>query len=89
MAGNGSLVHWQAKLGMTLVGVGSIGLFSITKSWAPLTGNMSSYIFIVMALLGMLMLMLSMGIDSDSEELNQPFTMMEEEKKVLDIEEGE
>jgi len=81
MSSGGGLVHWQAKLGMGLVGVGSIGLFAMTKEWLKLGDNLSimSYVFIVLALVGMLMLMLSIGIDSENPELSQTFTMMEED----------
>jgi hypothetical protein len=83
MVEGGGLVHWQAKLGMGLVGIGSIGLFTIAKGWWKPGDDFSvmSYILIVLALIGMLMLMLSMGIESDNPELSQTFSMMEEESK--------
>ena len=32
MGSSGGLIHWQAKLGMTMVGIGTIGLFLTTQS---------------------------------------------------------
>ncbi len=89
MTESGGLVHWQAKLGMGLIGVGSIGLFALTKDWLKFGDNNSvvSYVFIVLALVGMLLLMLSIGVESENPELSQTFTMMEENSEETNEEE--
>jgi len=64
---------------MTLVGLGVILLFITTQEWVDFP-EVIPFISILLAFLGMLTLMLSIGVESEFEELSQTFTMMEEEE---------
>ena len=74
-----ALLDNQSKFGMTLVGLGVILLFITTQEWVEFP-EVIPFISILLALLGMLTLMLSIGVESEFEELSQTFTMMEEEE---------
>ena len=73
------LLDKQSKFGMTLVGIGVILLFVYTQEWVDFP-EFIPFISILLAFLGMLTLMLSIGVESEFEELSQTFTMMEEEE---------
>ena len=79
MAEAGGLIDWQARIGMTMVGLGAVGLFSVTRGWLDNGGGAIDYVLITMALFGILLLFLSMGIDVDNEELSQSTTLIPEE----------
>jgi hypothetical protein len=74
-----ALLDNQSKFGMTLVGLGVILLFITTQEWVDFP-EVIPFISILLAFLGMLTLMLSIGVESEFEELSQTFTMMEEEE---------
>ena len=76
MAGSGGLIQWQAKIGMILIALGSIGLFSITKGWLTTGGEAMSYVLITTSLFGVMLLLLSIGVEVGSEELSQTYTLV-------------
>lgn len=89
----GGLLNWQAKLGMTLVGAGSISLFLSTKDFLPNDG-VFDFIYLLSALLGLLMLMLSIGVASNHPHLSEvtqftPDEFIETIDKIIGKEEEE
>ena len=91
--GNGSVLHWQAKMGMSMIGIGSIGLFLSSQGHLPSTGVVSLSLLII-ALLGLLLLMLSVGVDHEMEQLSEtsqlaPAELVEIVDKVLEVGEKE
>ena len=74
-----ALLENQSKLGMALVGTGVVSLFVSTQNWYSFPEALP-FISLTLSFLGMLTLMLSIGIDTEIGELNQTFTMMEEEE---------
>ncbi|MDA0842731.1 MAG: hypothetical protein O3B67_02090 [archaeon] len=89
----GGLLDWQARLGMTLIGAGSISLFLSTKDFLPSEG-VFGFIYLLAALLGLLMLMLSIGVDSNNPRLSEmtqlaPDELVETIDKIIGKEEEE
>ena len=91
MADRGGLIQWQAQLGMGMVGVGSIGLFLSSRGSIPNEG-MLPFGLILTALLGALMLFLSVGVENTNSDLAQttqlvPDELVEVVEKVIGMEE--
>ena len=74
-----ALLENQSKLGMSLIGIGAISLFADSQGWFDFP-EVVPFLSITVSFLGMLTLMLSVGVDSEIEELTETFTMMEEEE---------
>ena len=72
------VLHWQAKFGMTLIAIGCIGLFMTTQDVVPATGIVPFFL-LVSALLGLLMLFLSIGINSSNPQLSETNQLVPEE----------
>jgi len=85
------IIHWQAKTGMTFIGIGSIGLFLSSQGYLPNTGILALSL-LISALLGLLMLTLSVGVDHEITQLSEtsqlaPTELVEIIDKVLGMEE--
>lgn len=85
----GNVLHWQAKIGMCMIAIGSIGLFLASQGHLPSTGVLSLSLLIT-ALLGLLLLMLSVGVDHEMEQLSEtsqlaPTELVEIVDKVLGL----
>ena len=78
MTSDGGLIHWQAKLGMAMVGIGAIGLFLTTQSTLPNEGVLP-FVLILSALLGSLMLFLSVGVENTTTDLGQTSQLVPDE----------
>ena len=72
------VLHWQAKFAMTLIAIGCIGLFMTTQDVVPATGIVPFFL-LVSALLGLLMLFLSVGINSSNSQLSETNQLVPEE----------
>ena len=75
---NPNLIHWQAKFGMTLIAIGCIGLFLTTQDVVPATGFVP-FVLLTSALLGILMLFLSIGVNSDVSQLSEVTQLVPDE----------
>ena len=78
MGSDGGLIHWQAKLGMAMVGIGTIGLFLTTQN-SSLNDGVVPFVLILSALLGMLMLFLSVGVENTNAEFGQTSQLVPDE----------
>lgn len=78
MGSKSGMIHWQAKLGMTMVGIGTIGLFLTTQSTLPNEGVLP-FVLILSALLGSLMLFLSVGVENTTTDLGQTSQLVPDE----------
>lgn len=78
MGSNGGMIHWQAKLGMAMVGIGTIGLFLTTQSTLSNEGVLP-FVLILSALLGMLMLFLSVGVENTTSDLGKTSQLVPDE----------
>ena len=91
----GSVVHWQAKTGLSFIGIGTIGLFLSSQEMLPFGIKGSSVIaasLLTTAFLGILLLTLSVGVDHEMDHLSQtsqlaPTELVEIIDKVLGTEE--
>lgn len=78
MTSDGGVMHWQAKLGMTLIAIGSIGLFAASQDYIA-NNEFTGITLLITALLGLFMLMLSVGVKNSSSHLSSTHQLVPEE----------
>ena len=78
MSQKGGVLHWQAKLGMTFIGLGSIGLFLSSQNHITNEGVVP-FVLMITALLGLFMLMLSIGVSNTSPHLSSTHQLVPED----------
>ena len=71
-------MHWQAKLGMTFIAVGCIGLFAAAQDYIK-NNDFIGIALLITALLGLCMLMLSVGVKNSSHHLSSTHQLVPEQ----------
>ena len=78
MSQEGGVLHWQAKLGMTFIALGSIGLFLSSQNHIANDGIIP-FILMITSLLGLFILMLSVGVKNSSSHLSSTHQLVPED----------